>query len=127
MAKKKKSLKAVKAAKTKRPAAKAKKGKKAKKTVKARKAPKRAPAKKAKRPTAKVKKRPAKKTRKVKDIIGEGNYTAAREFRKDEEAFVRANRGRLPQMGREAEVALDGPEGDELRQAEDEARAHARD
>ena len=127
MAKKKKSRKATKAAKSKRGAAKAKKNRKAKKTVKARKAPKRAPAKKAKRPAAKVKKRPAKKTRKVKDVIGEGNYTAAREFRKDEEAFVRANRGRIPQMGKEAEAALEGPEGDGLRLAEDEARAHARD
>jgi hypothetical protein len=127
MAKKKKSRKAAKAAKSKRPAAKAKKGKKAKTAVKARKASKRAPAKKAKRPAAKAKKRSARKTRKVKDIIGEGNYTAAREFRKDEEAFVRTNRGRIPQMGKEAEAALEGPEGDGLRLAEDEARAHARD
>lgn len=129
MAKKKKSRKATKAAK--RPAAKAKKGKKAKKAKKAvvRKASKRAVAKKAKRPAVKAKKRPAKKARKAKtrDVIGEGNYTAAREFRKDEEAFVRANRSRIPQMGQDAEAALDGPEGGELRRAEDEARAHARD
>ena len=125
MAKKKKARKATKAAK--RPAAKAKKSKKAKKAAKVRKAPKRAVAKKSKRTAAKAKKRPAKKARKTKDIIGEGNYTASREFRQDQEAFVRANRSRIPQMGKDAETALEGPEGDELRQAEDEARAHARD
>ncbi|HEY2033978.1 MAG TPA: hypothetical protein VGH02_09865 [Rhizomicrobium sp.] len=124
---KKKSRKAKKAAK--RPAAKAKKSKKAKKAKKAvvRKASKRTAAKKAKRPAAKATKRPAKKARKTGDVTGEGNYTASREFRKDEEAFVRANRGRIAEMGKNAERALEGPEGDELRKAEDEARAHARD
>lgn len=125
--KKKKARKATKAAKTKRPAAKAKKSKKAKRAVKARKGPKRAAAKKNKRPAVKARKSPAKKARKTKDVIGEGNYTASREFRKDEEAFIRANRSRIPQMGKQAEAALDGPEGDELRRAEDEARSHARD
>ncbi len=129
MAKKKKRNAA---AKNKRPAAKAKKSKKTKKTKTAkraavRKAPKRKTAKKAKRPAAKAAKRPARKARKTKDVIGEGNYTAAREFRKDEEAFVRANRSRIPEMGKEAERALEGPEGDDLRQAEEEARAHGHD
>lgn len=108
--------------------------KKAKKTVRKKKAVKplaRRTAKKAKR-TAKKARRPAKakkavKARKSKDVIGEGNYTAAREFRRDEEAFVRDNRSRIPQMGRDAEAALEGPEGDTLRRAEDEARSHARD
>lgn len=129
MAKKKKRKAA---AKNKRPAAKAKKSKKTKKTKTAkraavRKAPKRKTAKKAKRPAAKAAKRPARKASKTKDVIGEGNYTAAREFRKDEEAFVRANRSRIPEMGKEAERALEGPEGDDLRQAEEEARAHGHD
>jgi hypothetical protein len=117
-AKKKAKKKAVKplarrtARKTKSAAKKAKRPAKAKKAVKARKA--------SKRPAAK-------KARKSKDVIGEGNYTAAREFRRDEEAFVRDNRRRIPQMGRDAEAAREGPEGDALRRAEDEARSHARD
>ena len=117
---KKKTRKTTKAAK--RPAAKAKKSKKSNKAKKAavRKAPRRAAASRRAR-------RPAQKARKPRDVVGEGNYTAAREFRKDEEAFVRANRARIPQMGKEAEAALEGPEGGELRRAEDEARAHARD
>ncbi|HSM96043.1 MAG TPA: hypothetical protein VLT91_08370 [Rhizomicrobium sp.] len=118
MAKKKKSRKATKAVKR-RPAAKIRKTRKAKKAKKAvaRKSPRRAAPKAAKRPARKAR----------KDVIGEGNYTAAREFRQDEEAFVRANRSRIPEMGRQAEAALEGPEGGELRRAEDEARAHARD
>ena len=83
---------------------------------------KRAPAKKKRKLAAK---RPARKARKSRDVIGEGNYTAAREFRKDEENFVRANKARIPEMGKEAERALEGSEGASLRQAEEEARSHA--
>lgn len=102
----------------KRPARKAAKSKKAKTKKKARR-----PAARAAKPTAA--KRPARKARKSRDVIGEGNYTAAREFRKDEENFVRANKARIPEMGKEAERALEGSEGASLRQAEEEARSHA--
>ncbi len=60
-----------------------------------------------------------------KDVMGEGNYTASRNFRKEETAFVQRNKKRIPQMGKEAEAALDGPQGDELRSAEREAASHA--
>jgi hypothetical protein len=136
MAKKKKTRKAVKAAKSKRPAAKAKKSKKAKKAV-VRKAPKRKPAKKAKRPVAKktakkvAAKRPAKKARKTKaktkDVIGEGNYTASRNFRNEETSFIRNNREEIARKAKEAERALDGPEGDELRRADEESGARGQD
>jgi hypothetical protein len=110
--------------------AKAKKRKSAKRKAKkparraAVKAPARKAAKKSKRSATKAK-RAVKRPAKAK-IFGEGNYTAAREFRKDEEDFVRANRSRIPAMGHEAEAALEGPEGDDLRRAEAEARAHNR-
>jgi len=73
----------------------------------------------------------AKKTRRAaarrtKDIPGEGNYTASRRFREREEDFVKANKSRIPEMGKEAEAALEGPQGAELAMAEDQARAHAR-
>ncbi|HEY4126122.1 MAG TPA: hypothetical protein VGM36_15975 [Rhizomicrobium sp.] len=122
--KKKKARKAAKAAKGKRPATKAKKGKKAKKAKKAvvRKASKRKAAKKAKRPAAKkAAKRPAKKARKSKDVIGEGNYTASRNFRQNETSFIRNNRGEIAAKAKEAEAALEGPEGDELRRADEES------
>lgn len=137
MAKKKKTRKAVKAAKSKRPAAKAKKSKKAKKAV-VRKAPKRKAAKKTKRPAAKKAaaksaKRPAKKARKAKaksrtkDVIGEGNYTASRNFRNEETSFIRNNRAEIAAKAKEAERALEGPEGDELRRADEESGARGQE
>ena len=126
--KKKKARKAVKAAKAKRPAAKAKKSKKAKKAV-VRKAPKRKAAKKAKRPVAKKAKRPAAKARKAKtkDVIGEGNYTASRNFRKEETSFIRNNREEIARKAKEAERALEGPEGEELRRADEESGARGQE
>ncbi len=46
-------------------------------------------------------------------------------FRTKEEAFVKANRSKIPALGKAAEAALDGPEGAELRAAEAEAANHA--
>ncbi len=59
------------------------------------------------------------------DVKGEGNYSAARRFRGAEEKFVARNKRSIPGMGKDAEEAVDGPEGDELRKAEDRARAHS--
>jgi hypothetical protein len=60
-----------------------------------------------------------------KEVFGEGNYTASREFRDQETAFVRRNRNKIEAMGEEAEAALEGDEGEELEQAEEEARSHS--
>jgi len=127
MAAKKKKKKAKKAAKP----AKAKKApaKKSKKTAK------KAPAKKAKKPAKKVvkaaaKKAPAKKAKapaKKKQTVGEGDYAATRAFDKDQAGFVAKNKAKIPAMGKEAEKALDGPEGDSLRDAEATAAARSRD
>ena len=121
--KKKKARKEATPARGKRPATKAKKGKKAKKAKKAvvRKAPKRSAAKKAKQPAAKKTAKKAKKRPKSKDVIGEGNYTASRNFRKEETSFIRNNRGEIAAKAKEAEAALEGPEGDELRRADEES------
>ena len=48
-------------------------------------------------------------------IQGEGNYEAGRRFQKEERAFVET--GPVEQKAKEAEQALDGPEGDELERA----------
>lgn len=48
-------------------------------------------------------------------IQGEGDYDAARRFRKAEEDFVKT--GVVDQKAKEAEQALDGPEGVELEKA----------
>ncbi|HQT53767.1 MAG: hypothetical protein Q8N10_05680 [Phenylobacterium sp.] len=48
-------------------------------------------------------------------IQGEGDYDAARRFRQAEEDFVKT--GPVEQKAKEAEEALDGPEGAELEKA----------
>ena len=48
-------------------------------------------------------------------IQGEGNYDAARRFRKAEEDFAKS--GKVDKAAHEAEEALDGPEGAELERA----------
>jgi hypothetical protein len=93
--------------------------KKAKKTVKA--AAKGAPAKKA---GAIKKKAPAKKK---KATVGEGDYAASRSFLKDQSSFVEKNKANIPAMAKEAEAALEGPEGDALREAEASGLARSRD
>ena len=97
--------------KTKTVAKKAKK--KSKKVVKA--AAKKAPARK------------AKKTAKKKQIVGEGDYAATRKFDTDQAGFVARNKAKIADMGKAAEKALEGPEGDSLRDAEATAAGRSRD
>ena len=122
------------------------KKRKAKKAAKAKRGPARkakASAKKAKRPAKKAAKRPAKKVKaaakkaparkakpaakKKKQIVGEGDYAASRAFLKDQSGFVEKNKAAIPAMGKAAEKALEGPEGDSLRDAEATAAARSRD
>jgi len=51
-------------------------------------------------------------------IQGEGNYDAGRKFDAEERAFVKS--GQVDQKAREAEEALDGPEGETLERARKE-------
>lgn len=129
--KKKKAKKAARPAKAKKaPAKKSKKVvKKAAKKTKAKKT-KRAPAKKAVKAAAR--KAPAKKAKKKapakkKQIVGEGDYAATRKFDSDQADFVAKNKANIPAMGKDAEKALDGPEGDSLRDAEAAAAGRSRD
>ena len=69
------------------------------------------------------KKAPARK----KQIVGEGDYAATRKFDSDQAAFVAKNKANIPNLGKEAETALDGPEGDSMRDAEATAAARSRD
>lgn len=83
----------------------------------------------AKKKTA-TKKKAVKKTtapkRKSSALEGEGSYTATRNFDKAQESFVKANRGKIAKLGKDAEKALEGPEGKSLRAAEKKAKAKAR-
>ena len=59
------------------------------------------------------------------DIQGEGNYEASRKFDADERAFIK--KGDVKAKAREAEQALDGPEGAELERARKETGARGQD
>lgn len=124
-ARKKKATKKKKTAKAKtaRKAA-AKTSRKAAKNP-ARKSKKATPAKKSIK--AAVKKAPAKKVKKAAKPIGEGDYAASRAFLKDQSGFVEKNKANIAAMGKDAEKALEGPEGAELRDAEATAAARSRD
>ena len=59
-------------------------------------------------------------------VEGEGSYEATRRFDKKEEKFVHDKKSEIPGMAKDAEKALDGPEGEELRKAEETAKSKAR-
>jgi hypothetical protein len=124
-----KKSKAKKAKKSVRRAAAASRGKTRKTKAKKSKTRK---AKKVARKAAKPKAKAAKKTiskaapKKKKQIVGEGDYRASRSFLKDEANFVKRHSAEIPTMGKDAEAALEGPEGASLRAAEDEARSHSK-
>jgi hypothetical protein len=124
------------AAKKKKKAVKAKKKAAPAKTAKAKKTarrPAKKPAKKSSRKVVKaatkkaLAKKAPKKPAKKKQIMGEGDYAASRRFDKDQSSFVAKNKANIPAMGRQAEKALEGPQGGELRDAEAAAAARSRD
>jgi phage protein D len=126
---KRKAKSGTKAAKSSRTrSTKSKKASKSRKTSKA--AAKRTTGRKR---TAPARKKASRKTtaqrsargRRREDVLGEGNYTASREFRRDQTQFVMRNEDNIPEMGQQAARALDGSEGNELRKAEESARSHS--
>jgi hypothetical protein len=62
------------------------------------------------------------KKRKAQRNEGEGNRTAARRYNKAQQEFVRS--GKVEKQARAARKASEGPEGDELREAELVGRQH---
>jgi len=117
---------ATKKKRTKKGARPAKAGKASAKKSKAKKAARRAARKPARKRATKAaaSRAPAKKK---KQTVGEGDYAASRSFLKDEASFVARHKASIPSMGRAAEKALEGPEGDALREAEATAAARSRD
>jgi hypothetical protein len=133
----------AKKSKTRKSKAKKSKAKKAKKSTRRTAAASRGKAKKTKakkstarkakkvarsKPKAKAAKKAISKAapKKKKQIVGEGDYQASRSFLKDEAAFVKRHSAEIPAMGKDAEAALEGPEGVSLRVAEEEARSHSK-
>jgi hypothetical protein len=77
--------------------------------------------KKAPKPTKKVKAK-----RRASKLQGEGSYTATRNYDRGTEKFIAKNKGKISKMAKDAEKALEGPEGKSLRAAERAGRAKAR-
>ena len=57
-----------------------------------------------------------------KNQQGEGSYEGTREYDERTKQFLDKKGKDVPQLARDAADALDGPEGDELRKAEKEAK-----
>lgn len=59
-------------------------------------------------------------------VQGEGDYEAAAAYEKSVKTFVETKRDDVAELAREAAEALDGPEGDALRAAEETGKAHSK-
>ncbi|HVP85908.1 MAG TPA: hypothetical protein VMS78_14405 [Rhizomicrobium sp.] len=59
-------------------------------------------------------------------IHGEGNYAASRDYDKRTEKFISEKKSDIPKYAKDAEKALEGPEGKELKDAEEKGKAKAR-
>jgi hypothetical protein len=59
-------------------------------------------------------------------VQGEGDYKSARVYKQDIEGFIQKNGGDIPKMAKDAEKAVEGPEGPELAKAEERGKSKAR-
>jgi hypothetical protein len=59
-------------------------------------------------------------------VQGEGDYRSAREYKRDIDRFMREKSGQIRGMAREAEKAIEGAEGKQLRKAEEKGKSKAR-
>jgi hypothetical protein len=59
-------------------------------------------------------------------VQGEGDYESARRYKRDIETFEEKKGSDIPNMAKDAEKALEGPEGDELKRAEEKCKSKAR-
>ena len=57
---------------------------------------------------------------------GEGDYEAAVAYEKSVKTFVATKGNDVPELARGAADALDGPDGDTLRAAEEKGKAHSK-
>jgi hypothetical protein len=73
-----------------------------------------------------AKAKPAKTKKKSTALEGEGSYTASRNYDRGTEKFIAKNKSKITKMARDAEKALEGPEGKSLRKAEKAGKAKAR-
>jgi hypothetical protein len=59
-------------------------------------------------------------------VQGEGDYRSARTYKRDIDQFMNKKGGQIPGMAKDAEDALEGSEGEELKKAEEKGKSKAR-
>ena len=59
-------------------------------------------------------------------VQGEGDYESARVYKKDIDEFIATKKEQIPDMAKDAERALRGAEGEELKRAEEAGKSKAR-
>ena len=60
------------------------------------------------------------------DVQGEGDYRSARIYQRDLKDFMNRKSGEIDDLAKDAEKALDSPEGKELKKAEQKGKSKAR-
>jgi hypothetical protein len=66
------------------------------------------------------------KTKSEDGVQGEGDYKSARVYKRDIAGFIEKKNADIPKMAKDAEKAVDGPEGAELKKAEEIGKSKAR-
>ena len=59
-------------------------------------------------------------------VQGEGDYRSARTYKRDIDNFMTKKGSEIPEMAKDAEAALEGPEGKELKKAEEKGKSKAK-
>jgi hypothetical protein len=59
-------------------------------------------------------------------VQGEGDYKSARVYKKDIDGFIQKKGGEIDRMAKDAEQAVEGPEGADLAKAEEKGKSKAR-
>jgi hypothetical protein len=62
----------------------------------------------------------------VNPVQGEGDYQAARDYKRDLDNFMQKKGSEIPNLAKAAEKVVEGPEGAELAQAEQKGKSKAR-
>jgi hypothetical protein len=59
-------------------------------------------------------------------VQGEGDYKSARVYKRDIDSFIQKKDAEIPKLAEDAEKAVEGPEGAELKKAEERGKSKAR-
>jgi len=64
--------------------------------------------------------------RRSEAVQGEGDYKSARRYKRDIDTFLKEKGDQISDRAKEAERALDSPEGEDLARAEEKGKSKAR-